>query len=132
MNKYTVLNDVKLNFDEKGLIPAVVQDSNTKDVLMVAYMNREALEKTISTKKAWFYSRKRQKLWQKGETSGNFLIVNQILNDCDEDTLLLKVEPKGPACHTGNDSCFYRKLFLQIIKKTKAASMGRILTLYTN
>jgi phosphoribosyl-ATP pyrophosphohydrolase/phosphoribosyl-AMP cyclohydrolase len=125
MNKYTVLNDVKLNFDEKGLIPAVVQDSNTKDVLMVAYMNREALEKTISTKKAWFYSRKRQKLWQKGETSGNFLIVNQILYDCDEDTLLLKVEPKGPACHTGNDSCFYRKLFSSNNQEDKSSIDGQ-------
>jgi len=99
-----------IKYDEKGLVPAVVQDNDSKDVLMVAYMNKEALHKTIETKKAWFYSRKRKKLWQKGETSGNFLHVKSIFYDCDEDTLLLKVNPKGPACHTGNHSCFYRSL----------------------
>lgn len=99
-----------IRYDEKGLVPAVVQDEGSKEVLMVAYMNKEALHKTIETKKAWFYSRKRKKLWQKGETSGNFLEVKSILYDCDEDTLLLKVNPKGPACHTGNYSCFYRNL----------------------
>ncbi|NLZ51853.1 MAG: bifunctional phosphoribosyl-AMP cyclohydrolase/phosphoribosyl-ATP diphosphatase HisIE [Thermoanaerobacteraceae bacterium] len=100
----------KIKYDEKGLVPAVVQDDDSREVLMVAYMNKEALHKTIETKKAWFYSRKRKKLWQKGETSGNFLEVKSILYDCDEDTLLLKVTPKGPACHTGNYSCFYRSL----------------------
>lgn len=99
-----------IKYDEKGLVPAVVQDDDSREVLMVAYMNKEALHKTIETKKAWFYSRKRKKLWQKGETSGNFLEVKSILYDCDEDTLLLKVTPKGPACHTGNYSCFYRSL----------------------
>lgn len=102
------LDNIKYN--EKGLVPAVVQDANTREVLMVAYMNKEALHKTIETKRAWFYSRKRQKLWQKGETSGNFLEVKNIYYDCDEDTLLLQVVPKGPACHTGNYSCFYRSL----------------------
>lgn len=102
------LDNIKYN--EKGLVPAVVQDTNTREVLMVAYMNKEALHKTIETKRAWFYSRKRQKLWQKGETSGNFLEVKNIYYDCDEDTLLLQVVPKGPACHTGNYSCFYRSL----------------------
>ncbi|HHY42894.1 MAG TPA: bifunctional phosphoribosyl-AMP cyclohydrolase/phosphoribosyl-ATP diphosphatase HisIE [Thermoanaerobacterales bacterium] len=102
------LDNIKYN--EKGLVPAVVQDANTREVLMVAYMNNEALHKTIETKRAWFYSRKRQKLWQKGETSGNFLEVKNIYYDCDEDTLLLQVVPKGPACHTGNYSCFYRSL----------------------
>ncbi|MCG1012843.1 bifunctional phosphoribosyl-AMP cyclohydrolase/phosphoribosyl-ATP diphosphatase HisIE [Tepidanaerobacter sp. GT38] len=99
-----------IKYNEKGLVPAVVQDTNTREVLMVAYMNKEALHKTIETKRAWFYSRKRQKLWQKGETSGNFLEVKNIYYDCDEDTLLLQVVPKGPACHTGNYSCFYRSL----------------------
>lgn len=73
-------------------------------------MNKEALNKTIETGKAWFYSRKRKRLWQKGETSGNFLEIKSIFYDCDEDTLLLKVDPKGPACHTGHNSCFYRSL----------------------
>ena len=100
--------DVKL--DDKGLIPAIVQDKNTKEVLMVAYMNQESLRLTIETKKATFFSRSRQKLWVKGETSGNFMMVEDILVDCDEDALVLLVEPKGPACHTGHTSCFYRKL----------------------
>lgn len=99
-----------IKYDEKGLVPAVVQDDDSKEVLMVAYMNKEALQKTVETKKAWFYSRKRKRLWQKGETSGSFLEVKSIFYDCDEDTLLLKVLPKGPACHTGNYSCFYRSL----------------------
>jgi len=99
-----------IKYDEKGLVPAVVQDDDSKKVLMVAYMNKEALQKTVETKKAWFYSRKRKRLWQKGETSGNFLEIKSIFYDCDEDTLLLKVLPKGPACHTGNYSCFYRSL----------------------
>lgn len=99
-----------INYDEKGLVPAVVQDAKSKEVLMVAYMNKEALNKTLEAKKAWFYSRKRKSLWQKGETSGNFLEVKDIFYDCDEDTLLLEVNPKGPACHTGHNSCFYRSL----------------------
>lgn len=101
---------VNIKFDDNGLIPAVLQDIDTKEVLMVAYMNKEALAKTIETKKAWFYSRKRNSLWQKGETSGNYQDVKEIYYDCDCDTLLIEVEPKGPACHTGNKSCFYRKL----------------------
>lgn len=103
-------DNLEIHFDEKGLIPAVVQDKNTGEVLMVAYMNKEALQKTLETKNAWFYSRKRRTLWQKGETSGNFQKVKEIFYDCDGDTLLLKVDPKGPACHTGNKSCFYRSL----------------------
>ncbi|HHY70956.1 MAG TPA: bifunctional phosphoribosyl-AMP cyclohydrolase/phosphoribosyl-ATP diphosphatase HisIE [Thermoanaerobacterales bacterium] len=99
-----------INYDEKGLVPAVVQDEKNKDVLMVAYMNKEALNKTLETRRAWFYSRKRKSLWQKGETSGNFLEVKSIFYDCDKDTLLLKVDPQGPACHTGHESCFYRSL----------------------
>lgn len=99
-----------ISYDEKGLVPAVVQDVKSKEVLMVAYMNKEALNKTIETGKAWFFSRKRKSLWQKGETSGNFLEIKSIFYDCDNDTLLLKVAPKGPACHTGHISCFYRSL----------------------
>ncbi|MBP7528220.1 MAG: phosphoribosyl-AMP cyclohydrolase [Syntrophorhabdaceae bacterium] len=97
-----------LKWDEKGLMPAVVQDANSKDVLMVAYMNKEALELTIKTKKAHYYSRSRQKLWFKGETSGHTQDVKEILIDCDNDTILLVVNQKVAACHTGFWSCFYR------------------------
>nr|WP_058485101.1 bifunctional phosphoribosyl-AMP cyclohydrolase/phosphoribosyl-ATP diphosphatase HisIE [Defluviitalea phaphyphila] len=100
----------KLKFDSKGLIPAVAQDINTKEVLMVAYMNKEAIQKTIETGKAHYYSRSRQKLWLKGETSGHFQIVKEISFDCDLDTILIKVEQIEGACHTGHYSCFYRYL----------------------
>lgn len=94
-----------------GLIPAIVQDSETKDVLMMAYMNRESWEATLKTGKATYWSRSRQKLWLKGESSGNVQIVKSIFIDCDEDTLLLHVRQIGDAaCHTGHRSCFYRKL----------------------
>jgi phosphoribosyl-ATP pyrophosphohydrolase/phosphoribosyl-AMP cyclohydrolase len=99
-----------LRFDDKGLIPAVVQDASTGEVLMLAYMNAESLRRTLESGQAWFYSRSRQELWHKGATSGNFLNVKAILKDCDEDTLVVKVEPLGPACHTGERSCFYRTL----------------------
>lgn len=97
-----------LKWDEKGLMPAVVQDVNSKQVLMVAYMNNEALDLTIKTKKAHFYSRSRQKLWLKGESSGHTQDVKEILIDCDNDTILLLVDQKVAACHTGYFSCFYR------------------------
>lgn len=101
----------KLKFDTNGLIPAIVQDYNDNKVLMVAYMNKEAFLKTIETKKAHFYSRSRKKLWMKGEESGNVQIVKEILIDCDNDCILLKVEQIGGAsCHTGYRSCFFRKL----------------------
>jgi phosphoribosyl-AMP cyclohydrolase len=101
---------VELKFNEQGLIPAVVQDKDTGEVLMVAWMNAEALEKTRQTGQAHFWSRSRKKLWRKGETSGNVLSVHEIRFDCDADTLLLLVTPAGPACHTGERSCFYRVL----------------------
>lgn len=97
-----------LKYDDKGLIPAVIQDGTTGKVLMVAYMNAESLKKTVETGLTWFWSRSRQKYWQKGETSGNIQRVRDIFYDCDQDTLLIKVEQKGPACHTGERSCFYR------------------------
>lgn len=103
----SLLNEVK--FDEKGLVPAVVQDIDTNRVLMVAYMNEQSLKMTLETKKATFFSRSRQCIWVKGETSGHFMNVCQIYLDCDGDTLVLKVKPDGAACHTGNFSCFYRK-----------------------
>lgn len=99
-----------LKFDEKGLVPAVVQDYKTREVLMVAYMNEESLKKTIETKMTHFYSRSRQTLWQKGETSGHTQSVKEIRLDCDQDTLLVLVEQEGVACHTGNYSCFYTDL----------------------
>ena len=100
----------ELKFNDKGLIPAVLQDHKSGKVLMLAYMNKEAYEKSIETGKATFWSRSRQKLWIKGETSGNYQYIKDIKIDCDKDTLLLLVDPAGPACHTGNESCFYRKI----------------------
>jgi len=92
-----------------GLIPAIIQDSETKTVLMLGYMNAEAYQKTVDTQKVTFYSRTKKRLWTKGEESGNFLNLVDIKNDCDNDTLLLKVDPTGPVCHTGNDTCFNEK-----------------------
>lgn len=99
-----------VRFDERGLVPAVVQDVHTKAVLTVAYMNREALERTLAERETWFWSRSRQSLWHKGETSGNTQKVVRIALDCDGDALLVEVEPAGPACHTGEETCFYRTL----------------------
>ncbi len=101
---------MKLNFKRNnGLIPAIVQDAVTGKVLMLAYMNEESLKKTKKEGKVTFYSRSRQQLWTKGETSGNFLLLEDILPDCDNDTLLIKARPTGPACHTGQDTCFNEK-----------------------
>jgi phosphoribosyl-AMP cyclohydrolase len=97
-------------YDERGLVPAIVQDADSGEVLMLAYMNAEALERTLSTGQTHFWSRSRQELWHKGATSGNVQEVVEIRIDCDEDTLLLRVHPAGPACHTGNRTCFYREL----------------------
>ena len=102
--------NLQLKFDGRGLIPAVVQDATTGEVLMVAWMNAEALQLTQATGEAHFWSRSRQALWRKGATSGNVQRVREIWVDCDADTLLLKVDPAGPACHTGERSCFYRRL----------------------
>jgi phosphoribosyl-ATP pyrophosphohydrolase/phosphoribosyl-AMP cyclohydrolase len=99
-----------LKFDSNGLIPAVIQDEHTKDVLMVAWMNEESLRKTVESGETWFWSRSRNKLWHKGGTSGNTQKVSEIRYDCDADTLLVLVTPAGPACHTGAYSCFYRKM----------------------
>lgn len=99
-----------LKFDEKGLIPTIVQDIDTKEVLMLAYMNEESLKKTIETKMTWFYSRSRQGLWNKGETSGHTQEVITLDYDCDGDTILVRVKQNGVACHTGEYSCFYRKI----------------------
>lgn len=95
-------------FEKSELIPAVIQDIDSREVLMVGYTNREALERTLESGTAWFWSRSRQKLWNKGETSGHFLQVKEIRYDCDCDTLLYLCQPLGPTCHTGHTSCFYR------------------------
>ncbi|MXO64439.1 phosphoribosyl-AMP cyclohydrolase [Altererythrobacter endophyticus] len=97
-------------FDDKGLLSAVVQHCETGEILMVAFMDQDALDATIRTRKAHFHSRSRGRLWMKGESSGNILDVRDILVDCDQDALVLKVHPNGPTCHTGARSCFYRKL----------------------
>lgn len=99
---------MKLSYDQNGLIPAVVQDADTGEVLMVAWMDEEAVERTRESGQAHFWSRSRKELWHKGATSGNVMHVREILVDCDADTLLLKVKPAGPACHTGETSCFFR------------------------
>ncbi len=99
-----------LEFDDKDLIPAIVQDARTGEVLMLGYMNKESLRRTLATEDVWFYSRSRQQLWHKGETSGNFLRLKSITKDCDSDALLVEVEPTGPVCHTGNQTCFFRQL----------------------
>jgi phosphoribosyl-AMP cyclohydrolase len=99
-----------LRWDEQGLMPAVVQDANTRQVLMVAYMNAESLARTLESGETVFWSRSRQALWHKGETSGNIQKVRAIHVDCDADTLLILVDPAGPACHTGAVSCFFRTL----------------------
>ncbi len=99
-----------VEFDSQGLIPVVVQEASTGEVLMLAYMNSESLAKTVETGETWFWSRSRHSLWHKGETSGNTQRVVSISIDCDGDTLLVKVDPRGPACHTGEHTCFFRDL----------------------
>ena len=100
------MNPDELKFDEKGLIPAIVQDARTREVLTLAYMNRESLAKTIETRQTWFWSRCRNELWHKGETSGNTQEVVDLVADCDSDAIVVLVSPAGPACHTGARSCF--------------------------
>jgi phosphoribosyl-ATP pyrophosphohydrolase/phosphoribosyl-AMP cyclohydrolase len=97
---------MELKYDSTGLIPAIIQDATTKNVLMLGYMNEEAFQKTIETKQVTFFSRSKQRLWTKGEESGNFLNLVDIKNDCDNDTLLIQVNPVGPTCHKGTDTCW--------------------------
>jgi phosphoribosyl-ATP pyrophosphohydrolase/phosphoribosyl-AMP cyclohydrolase len=101
---------MKLKTDDRGLIPAVIQDDDTGEVLMLGYMNQEALDRTMSGEDVWFYSRSRQEMWHKGATSGNYLKVRSVWLDCDNDTVLVKAHPIGPVCHTGNRSCFFQEL----------------------
>ena len=110
MSEGESMAETKLKFDNNGLIPAVVQDASTMQVLMVAWMNEESLRMTQNTAETHFWSRSRQELWHKGATSGNIQQVREIRVDCDADTLLILVNPAGPACHTGTTSCFFRNL----------------------
>ena len=102
--------NIKVKFDEKGLVPAIVQDVNNKQVLMMAYMNQESLKLSLESKQTWFWSRSRQELWHKGATSGNTQEIVEIKLDCDGDTLLVLVNPAGPACHTGAITCFFNQV----------------------
>lgn len=112
-----------VRFDERGLVPVVVQDARTGEVLTLAYANREALEETLRTRRSTFYSRSRQALWRKGETSGHFQEVVEVLLDCDGDAVVYKVLPQGPACHTGERSCFHRPL----LRESAAPGLGEVL-----
>ncbi|OQY26624.1 MAG: phosphoribosyl-AMP cyclohydrolase [Anaerolineaceae bacterium 4572_5.2] len=103
-------DEFSLKWNAVGLIPAIVQDAENGQVLMLAWMNRESLRRTIADGETWFWSRSRQELWRKGATSGNTQTVTDIYYDCDADTLLVKVIPAGPACHTGAQSCFFREI----------------------
>jgi phosphoribosyl-AMP cyclohydrolase len=109
-NKVFKIGDLK--FDQNGLIPAIVQDYKNNEVLMLAYMNKESLRRTLKLKKACYWSRSRKEYWVKGMTSGHFQFIKSIAYDCDMDTLLIRVRQVGKACHTGNRSCFYRKMNL--------------------
>ncbi len=100
------MNLEQVKYDSQGLIPAIVQDANTKEVLTLAYMNRTSLQKSIETRETWFYSRSRQELWHKGATSGNTQRIVEMKLDCDRDAIVVLVHPAGPACHTGAVSCF--------------------------
>ena len=103
-----MIEDIK--FDEQGLAPAIIQDADSGDVLMLGYMNEESLNRTISSGEVWFFSRSRQELWHKGATSGHYLKVSSVWKDCDSDTILVKAYPMGSVCHTGNQTCFFQQL----------------------
>lgn len=105
--------DLNVLFQKSDLIPVIIQDAESKDILMLGFTNREAVELTLKTKTAWFWSRSRQKLWNKGESSGHFLHVKKVVTDCDTDTLLYLCVPEGPTCHTGARSCFFREIAME-------------------
>ena len=117
----------QIQFDERGLVPVIAQDATTGAVLTLAYADREALKKTLETGEAHYYSRSRQELWRKGATSGNTQRVVEVLLDCDEDALLYKVEPRGPACHTGEESCFFTTLGGTEVQDGTEPGLGAIL-----
>ena len=109
-----MVKDVK--FDEKGSRPSIVQEDGSGEVVMMGYMNEEALRRTLSSGEVWFYSRSREELWHKGETSGNYIKVRSVWKDCDSDTILVKGKATGPVCHTGNKTCFFEQLTKQDIE----------------
>jgi len=117
----------RIRFDDNGLIPAVVQDAVTSEVLTVAYMNEESLGKSLQTGETWFYSRSRQELWHKGATSGNTQKIVELSLDCDQDSLVVRVLPKGPACHTGEQSCFNESIYRNEELDEQSASSANIL-----
>jgi phosphoribosyl-ATP pyrophosphohydrolase/phosphoribosyl-AMP cyclohydrolase len=120
----------QIKFDERGLVPAIVQDAHSREVLTLAYMNEESLKKTLETKDTWFWSRSRSELWHKGGTSGNTQRVIEIRRDCDSDALLVLVEPAGPACHTGARSCFYRDIGgkeIDLSRINQSSDLGAVL-----
>ena len=110
MKDQEIIDLSKINYDANGLVPAIVQDATTNEVLMMAYMNAESVRLTLEKGETYFWSRSRQELWHKGATSGNSQAVVEVRVDCDADTLLVLVQPAGPACHTGNQTCFYRTM----------------------
>ncbi|PKR82786.1 bifunctional phosphoribosyl-AMP cyclohydrolase/phosphoribosyl-ATP diphosphatase HisIE [Heyndrickxia camelliae] len=128
----------------KGLIPAIIVEDKTNEVLMLAYMNEESYNKTLETNETWFYSRSRECLWNKGATSGNKQVVKSIAIDCDNDTLLIRVDPKGPACHTGEKSCFYQtikekenhsfsgNIFYEVMQEVEGRKREKVENSYTN
>lgn len=120
------MNIAQIKFDNQGLVPAIIQDAKTSTVLMLAYMNQEALKKTIETKVTWFYSRSRSRLWQKGETSGHVQTVQDIYYDCDADAVLVKVDQTGAACHEGTFSCFSRKIAETDINADKIVDVSKV------
>lgn len=124
------MRDIK--FDEKGMIPAIVQDDTTKEVLMLAYMNEASLEKTLETGETWFWSRSRRELWHKGETSGHIQRVKNISYDCDGDTLLVRVVQEGAACHTGEKSCFFNSLYGEKGEKVGSEILEKLYDIITD
>lgn len=119
------ITDIK--FDEDGLVPAIVQDANTLQVLTLAYMNAESLKRTVETGETWFWSRSRSSLWHKGETSGNKQRVVDVSVDCDQDAIRILVEPEGPACHTGAQSCFHNELRDAPVVDRRSTDLGAVL-----
>ncbi|PKP35920.1 MAG: bifunctional phosphoribosyl-AMP cyclohydrolase/phosphoribosyl-ATP diphosphatase [Bacteroidetes bacterium HGW-Bacteroidetes-17] len=120
-------NNININFKKNnGLVPAIIQDVTTLQVLMLGYMNEEALQKTMNDGKVCFYSRSKQRLWVKGESSGNFLWVKSLQHDCDNDTILIKARSEGPTCHTGNTSCFFQEEYPQFIYRLEQIIQQRI------
>ncbi|GFP35562.1 phosphoribosyl-AMP cyclohydrolase [Candidatus Hakubella thermalkaliphila] len=130
----TEIDISQLKFDRDGLIPAIVQDFRSREVLMLAYMSRESLQKTLETGRTWFYSRSRERLWMKGESSGNYQLVKDMRYDCDADCLLVLVEQVGVACHTGERSCFLAVspagVWLRLQELVQRQKRQRVLTMF--